>query len=347
MLISCLFFELADKAERRAASFVSARSLYECGQTWMGAAAGLALESFLTSACQTNSKKIKSCVNKDRWKGIYISAYYPSQAIFLRRLPSVQRQVSHRIKTSCPIPTRSGRSGTHNSPYYNNFIVFMRLLMVYLLHGRSSATVSSSVDLITPQAKSRHIFRLPTMNFFGSVPSWPAGYKSFNIFPTRNGACNPVASQIQPKSYKFTFSKSVVWKKTWTVNRISQTKQWTCRKFSALKVPCSAHFQIFIFCPGPQLGSLRKLIIPKNVKETFKMSKSSLFSPLFTSSFLGNSLTGQRDGLLIESNIILQNMGPLNLREKKLYNICSVMSRNVSVKTGFSRETQTCFWSVI
>lgn len=66
----------------------------------------LALESFLTSACQTNSKKIKSCVNKDRWKGIYISAYYPSQAIFLRRLPSVQHQVSHLIKTSCSMGTQ-------------------------------------------------------------------------------------------------------------------------------------------------------------------------------------------------------------------------------------------------
>lgn len=173
--------ELADEAERRGASFVSARSLYECGQTWKGAAAGLALKSFLTSACQTNSKKIKSCVNKDRWKGIYISAYYPSQAIFLRRLPSVQHQVSHRIKASCPIHTRSGRSGTHNSPSYNIFIVFTQLSMVYLRYGHSSATVSSSVDLITPQAKSRHIFRLATMNFFGNVPSRPAGHKSFNI----------------------------------------------------------------------------------------------------------------------------------------------------------------------
>lgn len=173
--------ELVDEAGRRAASFVSARSRYECGQTWRGAAAGLALESFLTSACQTNSKKIKSCVNKDRWKGIYISAYYPSRAIFLRRLPSAQHQVSHCIKTFCPIHTRSGRSSTHNSPYYNDFIVFMLLLMVYLLFGYSSATVSSSVDLITPQGNSRHIFRLPTMNFFGRVPSRPAGHKSFNI----------------------------------------------------------------------------------------------------------------------------------------------------------------------
>lgn len=116
--------ELVDEAELRAASFVSARSLYECGQTWKGAAAGPTLKSFLTSACQTNSKKIKSCLNKDRWKGIYISAYYPSQAIFLRRLPSVRHQASRRVKTSCPIHIQSGRSGTHNSPFYKKFIVF-------------------------------------------------------------------------------------------------------------------------------------------------------------------------------------------------------------------------------